>query len=653
MNKIMQFIVVIALLVTSFISDANQSGPTVEDFSRSSEYSQVKISPKGSYLAVIMQPQGKKVLVILDTKKFTVHHAVNFQGNAQVGAYHWVSDERVVVAKEYLRGWQDHPEYYGELYGVNADGSKAKYLVGYQGEMQTGSRIKKATPLYGTSYLLDPLLHDDDKMLIVTYPWTSSSEPHTVVYQVDVFTGKRRKVTRSPSRMANFLTDHEGNVRVAVSSDDYIKPTIHTREKSGGNWQALNLGDLTYSDVSLHAFDNSGDAVYVTASVSGEAKGLYKLNLKTRVIDLIHKEEGVSPKQIWVDEASKELFAIETELGYPTYAFIDGQSDKSMRLKALISALPGEQVQLVSSTEDGDTNIIFASNDRNPGQYYLFDAKNNNLRFLFASRSWLDAKQMAQTKPVSFTSRDGLTIYGYLTLPNNTSEKNLPLVVMPHGGPHGPRDWWGFDPDAQLLANRGMAVLKVNFRGSGGFGRNFEHAGHQKWGAEIQFDIIDGVKYLIEQGTVNKNNICIMGASFGGYSALQSAILEPDMFKCAIGVVGVYDLPLMFEEGDVAERDSGQRYLQNVLGTDEAQLKAFSPSYNIDKLKAPVLIVHGGEDKRAPIEQAESLIAALKKAKHPYIYELLEDEGHGFYKAEHRTRYYQQVLAFLDQHLTL
>ena len=501
--------------------------------------------------------------------------------------------------------------------------------------------------------MLDPLLHDDDKMLIVTYPWTSSSEPHTVVYQVDVFTGKRRKVTRSPSRMANFLTDHEGNVRVAVSSDDYIKPTIHTREKSGGNWQALNLGDLTYSDVSLHAFDNSGDAVYVTASVSGEAKGLYKLNLKTRVIDLIHKEEGVSPKQIWVDEASKELFAIETELGYPTYAFIDGQSDKSMRLKALISALPGEQVQLVSSTEDGDTNIIFASNDRNPGQYYLFDAKNNNLRFLFASRSWLDAKQMAQTKPVSFTSRDGLTIYGYLTVPNNTSEKNLPLVVMPHGGPHGPRDWWGFDPDAQLLANRGMAVLKVNFRGSGGFGRNFEHAGHQKWGAEIQFDIIDGVKYLIEQGTVNKNNICIMGASFGGYSALQSAILEPDMFKCAIGVVGVYDLPLMFEEGDVAERDSGQRYLQNVLGTDEAQLKAFSPSYNIDKLKAPVLIVHGGEDKRAPIEQAESLIAALKKAKHPYIYELLEDEGHGFYKAEHRTRYYQQVLAFLDQHLTL
>ena len=158
---------------------------------------------------------------------------------------------------------------------------------------------------------------------------------------------------------------------------------------------------------------------------------------------------------------------------------------------------------------------------------------------------------------------------------------------------------------------------------------------------------------MIEEGYVNADNMCIMGASFGGYSALQSAIIEPDMFKCAIGVVGVYDLPLMFEEGDIPERDIGQRYLTKVLGTDKDQLIAFSPSYNIDKLKAPVLIVHGGEDDRAPIEQAESLIKALEQANHPYVYELLEDEGHGFYKPEHREKYYRQVLSFLDEHLNL
>ena len=651
MNK---FLACLPLLLASIFSShttASNDLVPIESFSKDIEFAGVKISPDGKYLAVITRPEGKNVLMVLSTDTFKVSHAIRFPNNAQVGNYYWVNNERIVLAKEYIKGWKDHPEFHGELFGVNADGSRGKYLVGYQGEMQTGTRIKKATPILGTSYVLDPLIHDRRKMLILTYPWSASNEPHTIVYEVDIYSGKRKRVARSPSKMAGFLTDHDGNVRVAVSNDDYINQKIYTREKSGGEWQQLDLGELKYTDISLHAFDSTGASVYVTASENGEAKGLYKLNLESKKFELLHKEPQVSPKKVWVDEVSKELFAIENELGYPAYSFINN-SHKSVRLKALIQSLQGQQVQLVSSTEDGEKSIIFASSDTNPGSYYLFDAKKNSLRFLFATKSWIKPSEMAITKPVNYKARDGLTIYGYLTIPNNTDEKNLPLVVMPHGGPHGPRDWWGYESEAQLLASRGIAVLKVNFRGSGGFGRNFEHAGHKKWGAEIQYDIIDGVKYLIEQGTVNKDNICIMGASFGGYSALQSAILEPDMFQCAIGVVGVYDLPLMFEEGDISERDRGQRYLKSALGTDEALLKRFSPSYNIDKLKAPVLIVHGGQDERAPIEQAESLVAALKKENHPYIYELLEDEGHGFYKAEHRTRYYKQVLNFLDEHMT-
>jgi len=651
MNK---FLACLPLLLASIFSShttASNDLVPIESFSKDIEFAGVKISPDGKYLAVITRPEGKNVLMVLSTDTFKVSHAIRFPNDAQVGNYYWVNNERIVLAKEYIKGWKDHPEFHGELFGVNADGSRGKYLVGYQGEMQTGTRIKKATPILGTSYVLDPLIHDRRKMLILTYPWSASNEPHTIVYEVDIYSGKRKRVTRSPSRMAGFLTDHDGNVRVAVSNDDYINQKIYTREKSGGEWQQLDLGELKYTDISLHAFDSTGASVYVTASENGEAKGLYKLNLESKKFELLHKEPQVSPKKVWVDEVSKELFAIENELGYPAYSFINN-SHKSVRLKALIQSLQGQQVQLVSSTEDGEKSIIFASSDTNPGSYYLYDAKKNSLRFLFATKSWIKPSEMAITKPVNYKARDGLTIYGYLTIPNNTDEKNLPLVVMPHGGPHGPRDWWGYESEAQLLASRGIAVLKVNFRGSGGFGRNFEHAGHKKWGAEIQYDIIDGVKYLIEQGTVNKDNICIMGASFGGYSALQSAILEPDMFQCAIGVVGVYDLPLMFEEGDISERDRGQRYLKSALGTDEALLKRFSPSYNIDKLKAPVLIVHGGQDERAPIEQAESLVAALKKENHPYIYELLEDEGHGFYKAEHRTRYYKQVLNFLDEHMT-
>lgn len=644
----------LGLVSTAVVSEeAKTELIPLEHFSRSAQYHSLKLSPDGAYLGAMTKKEGKDVLFILDTENFKMHHGVSFPGNAQVGNYQWVNNERVVLSKEYLRGWKDHPEYYGELFGVNVDGSRSKYLMGYQGEQQTGSRLRKATSVYGTSYILDPLVDDERHMLVVTYPWTGSKEPHTIVYEVDVYRGLRRQVTRSPSRMAQFLTDEQGRLRVSVSTDNYTDQEIHLRDLDEGQWVELERGAMGLSDIKLHGFNQKGDVVYASASKNGEPAGLYKLNLETKTHELVYQEEHVSPSKVWVDEVDKSVFAIEYEAQYPNYAFVDKNAPMAKRLKGLLQAVPGRQVRITSSTEDGNLSVVWTGSDRHPSSFYLFNASTNELKFLFSSRPWIDTTQMSQTKPIQYTARDGLNIYGYFTVPHGKELKDLPLVVLPHGGPHGPRDWWGFDPEVQLLASRGIAVLQVNFRGSGGFGGNFQRAGYRKWGSDIQYDIIDGVNYVTEQGWVDKDNMCIMGASFGAYSALQSAIIEPDMFQCAVGVVGVYDLPLMFDEGDVAARDSGQRYLRKVLGSDKKQLKAFSPSYNVDKLKAPVLIVHGGEDQRAPIEQAESLIAALDKAEHPYQYVLLEDEGHGFYNAEHQLHYYQQMIAFVTEHLNL
>jgi len=648
--KIVSYVIITLLMLVSRNISAKEI--PIEAFSAGSKYSQVKISPTGEYLSFTSEVEGRDSLVVVELSTNKIINVVRFSGNSEVGYYEWINNERLALQKLYLRGWTDHPLYYGEIFGIDADGSGGKYLVGYQGEMQTGSRLKKATPVYGYSYILDPLVNDKKHMLVYTIPWSASKEPTTVVYRVNVKTGVRKRITRSPSRMAAFLTDNQGQVRISLSTDDYINQTIHIRDNDKDDWKKFEL-NANLTDINLHAFDGTGKKVYITASESGEAKGVFELNLESGKVNKILQDQVVSPKKLWVDSVNHELFAIELEPGYPTYAFVDNKAKMTQRLKDLIQSLPGDQIQLVSSTVDANTSVVFAHSDINPGAYYLYHADKNQLQFLFNAREGIDFRLMAETKPVSFKARDGLEIHGYLTLPFNKEAKNLPLVVMPHGGPHGPRDWWGFDSDAQLLANRGIAVLKVNFRGSGGYGRAFEHAGHQKWGSAIQHDIIDATKYVIEQGYADPKNMCIMGASFGGYSALQSSIIEPDMFKCAIGVVGVYDLPLMFEEGDVAETSSGQRFLKQVLGTDEAKLKAYSPSYNINKLKAPVLIVHGGDDERAPIEQAESLIDALKKAKHPHEYMLLENEGHGFYKPEHRTKYYKRVLAFLDEHLVL
>ncbi|MCG7553245.1 S9 family peptidase [Pseudoalteromonas sp. Of11M-6] len=642
-------ILILSLMATAVF--AQQDIP-LEAFSKGSEFSSVKISPNGEYLGFITKAEGKSILGFLELDGFKVIHAVRFNGNAQVGRYEWVNDNRVVLEKEYIRGWRDHPEYHGELFGVNVDGSRGRYLVGYQGEIQTGSRLKKATPLYGTSYILDPLVNDEDKMLIVTYPWSGSKEPVTVVYEVNVHSGVRRKVSISPRRMGRFLTDHQGEVRAVASTDDNGNTSVFIKNTKDSDWKELTLAqDL--DDYWLHGFDESGKLAYLSAAKAGEPRGVYQLTLETGKLKHFFQDKLVDPSKIWRDPVNQTPFAIELDPDYPTYAFVDQDSIWSQRLKSLIASIPGNQIRIVSGTRDGSRVIVFAGSDINPGNYYLFDSKKNQLGLLVANRSWIDPNSMSTMEAISFKGRDGITIHGYLTTPQGKEKQNLPLIVMPHGGPHGPRDYWQFDPEVQMLASRGMAVLQINFRGSGGYGDAFEELGYRKWGKEIQYDIIDGTRDLISKGIADKNRICIMGASFGGYSALQSAILEPDLFQCAVGVVGVYDLPLMFEEGDIAQRSSGVAYLERVLGTDEKQLKEFSPSYNVEKLKVPVLIVHGGEDQRAPIEQAESLIDALKKADKPYQYYLLEDEGHGFYKPEHRLKYFKKVLAFLEKPMQL
>ncbi|CAH9065730.1 Dipeptidyl aminopeptidase BIII [Pseudoalteromonas holothuriae] len=639
--------------VTSYHSKATDK-PLIAlaDFAKDVAYQNVKLSPKGDYISFIAKQDDKNALFILDASTFKLSHAVAFKANGQVGDYEWVNDERVVMEKQYLRGWSSQPRYKGELFGVNANGSKSKYLVGFKGERQVGSNLRKATPLEGISYILDPL-HDDPKhMLIYHIPWTGTNEPTTKVYRVNVENGKRTLRARSPENMARFLTDHQGNVRGASASKDGISTQIYIRDEDGTTWKMLKL-DGAFRTIELLTFDKSGEQVYIQASQKGEPEGIFKLELSSGKATKIYQDDTVSPKALWVSEYDKELYAIEVDNGYPTYIFPDEGSIKAKRLKNIIRVLQGNQVHLVSNTQDGKKSIFFASSDINAGQYFLYDSKTSQLQQLFSAREWLKPDLMSQTKSITFQSRDKLTIHGYLTLPVGSKDKDLPLVVMPHGGPHYTRDWWEFNPEVQMLASRGIAVLQVNFRGSGGYGDNFQAAGYQQWGGKIQHDIIDGVKYVVSQGYASKDNICIMGASFGGYSALQSAIVAPDMFKCAIGVVGIYDLPLMFEEGDIALRQSGTNYLTQVLGKDTSKLKAFSPSYNTMKLKAPVLIVHGGEDDRAPIEQAESLIKALKAAKHPHEYMLLDDEGHGFYKPKHRAQYYETVMAFLEEHMKL
>lgn len=653
--KLIKFFSFTCLTILSFGALAKIVEPA-QVFSRSAEFGNVKISPSGDYLSTITTKDSKKVLIILDAKTRKPLHSVYFSNNAQVGDYEWVNDERIVLQKVYLKGWQDHPLYYGELMAVNADGSKPVYLFGYaQKGQQISTRIKQNTPIRATAYILDPMPENKRYMLVKALPWGSGSsntaENLQQVYRVDVYKGKRKKLATAPISYANFLTDDEGEVRFVSGTKDYINSRLFYRKDN--LWVDTEKLQLNLEQMRPIAFGDDKDSVYVVGSEPGKNKGIYLLNIKTGTKKLISRDDVVDPYNVWINQNNKKLYAVEFENGYPSYEFVDKKDARAKLIKQLLASLPGHQIHLVSETTDASQFIIKAFNDRNPGDYYLFNSETMKLEYLVSQKNWLDPELMAEVKPISFTSRDGKTIHGYLTLPNGVEAKNLPLVVNPHGGPHGPRDWWGFDPQNQLIASQGAAVLQINFRGSGGYGKNFEHLGHRKWGTDIQFDIIDGTKHVIEQGLADKDRVCIAGGSFGGYSALMAPTLEPDMFKCAIGFAGVYDLPLMFKEGDVQSRRAGERYLKQILGEDTKILQSMSPTHNVNKLKAKLLLVHGGDDERAPIEQFEALEDALNERNYPYQKLVMDDEGHGFYNDEHQAKYYGEMLSFLKENLKL
>ena len=282
---------------------------------------------------------------------------------------------------------------------------------------------------------------------------------------------------------------------------------------------------------------------------------------------------------------------------------------------------------------------------------YLFDRDSGSVRFLMKGAPQLDPARMSKVVPFSFKARDGLTLYGYMTMPRGGG-KGLPTIINPHGGPIGIRDDWGFNGEAQLLASRGYLVVQLNYRGSGGYGQAFEDRGHGEWGTKMQDDLTDVTRWVAAQGYADPSRVCIYGGSYGGYASLMAVAKEPDLYKCAVGYAGVYDLEMMYHKGDVSERESGKRYLRRTIGTDETQLHARSPAFLADRIKAPVFLAAGLKDERAPPEQTAAMRDALKAAGHPAEEVILEpNEMHGFYAEDAQFNLYAKMLAFFDKYI--
>ncbi len=342
-------------------------------------------------------------------------------------------------------------------------------------------------------------------------------------------------------------------------------------------------------------------------------------------------------------------YGVTYDAGKPSIVYLDPTSPWAMMHAGLMKSFPGNLVLIVDYSKDDSKVLFYVFGDRNPGAYYVLDRDTNKVQLINQAMPWIKSAALAPTTPISFVTRDGITLHGFYT--GTTTAGPKPMIVMPHGGPHGPYDKWGYDSDAQFLASRGYGVLQVNYRGSGGRGRKFEESGYREWGGKMQDDLADGVKWAIDAKVANPNRICTYGASYGGYAALMQPIRYPELYKCAIGYVGVYDLQVMKKKGDIPRAKSGKRYLSRVLGDDESVLKAWSPAQNVEKIKVPTFLIQGAIDQRVPMDQFNALKNAFKTAGTPAETMIGDGEGHGFYKPENRAELYRRMDVFLNKYI--
>ena len=314
-----------------------------------------------------------------------------------------------------------------------------------------------------------------------------------------------------------------------------------------------------------------------------------------------------------------------------------------------MKSFPGMMVSFSGVSRDNDKVMFRTWSDRDAGSVYIYERAAKKVQKLMDSRPWLPAARMASMKPIAFTARDGGKVYGFYTAP--AGQGPHPLVVLPHGGPYEVSDSWGFDEEVQFLASRGYAVLQVNYRGSSGRGESYVQAGWKGWGTKIQDDITDAVKWTIDQKMTDANRICLFGASFGGYSALVQPVLNPGMYKCAIGYVGVYDLAMMRKDWMEDGNKRSRRVNDRAHGSDPAMLAKWSPALRAGEVKVPVFLVHGSDDHTAAMNQYKAMNAALREAGNPPETFVASGEGHGFVKPENIGELYRRMEAFLDKYI--
>lgn len=604
------------------------------------EYAGAQVSPNGKLISFLKPHQDvMNIWVKKYDQAFDKAWPVTADTKRPVTSYFWSEDSAHILYRQDQGGNEDY-----HVYALDPREDVRK---------QNAAPARDLTPLEGIRAFIYSVPEATPDRLIIGL---NDRDPRIHdVYSVSIRTGERKLLVRNEVFASGWLADLNGNIRLAI------------RQNQEGSWQMLKVQDGKTGDVIYQCssqencypirFHKDGKQFYIATNKGDniDLMGLSLVDYRTGKVEFIESDpEGqVDFGGASFSDKTEELVATwYTDNRVRVYHRSKWHEDRWDKIK---SRLPDGELAAVSSTEDDTTLVVALNRDVNPGSVHIFEGRTDKLVKLYDSRPELPTEHLAGMQAITYTARDGVKIPAYLTLPRQKAETNLPVVILPHGGPWA-RDVWGYSSMAQFLANRGYAVLQPNFRGSAGYGKSYLNAGNRGWGTGImQHDISDGVAHLVKKKIADPKRIAIMGGSYGGYATLAGVTFTPNLYAAGISLVGPSNLLTLLNSIPPYWAPARKMWMLRVgdLDTEEgrAQLRSQSPFFHAKQIRVPMLIVQGANDPRVKKAESDQIVVALREGKQPVEYLLAENEGHGYVNEDNRMAMFVAIEVFLSRHI--
>ena len=636
--------------------------PPIEKFFANPALDQVRLSPKGRYVAMLTGAPGRRdVLAVVDLAAGSIKMVAGYK-DFDVLRFEWVNDDRLMYSVGDSRIGAGAQYQASGLFAVNRDGANPRQLAGRHAEefmVAQGGRLNQTMLPWHTFMTGQRGPQDSDYAYVESYDYDpGTGELLTVdLLRLNTVTGQARAVPR-PSHVKDWLLDNAGEPRIALSAEGETT-TVHYRDPATAQWRRLaSFHSYTGAAGAFIPVGFDGDGrLYVEANAGKDTSALYHYDLKTGQLaaEPLLVAKGYDFDGALVSRRGKLLGA-----RLHTDAVSDVWFDPAMQaLQQKVDALLPGMVNLITPPANAEPLwvLINSYSDVRPSTYVLYNTQTGELNRIGEAFPGIDAARMGRQQPVRYTARDGRGIPGLLTLPPGGG-KNLPLVVLVHGGPYMRGSSWGWNPESQFLASRGYAVLEPEFRGSQGYGQAHYRAGWKQWGMAMQDDIADGARWAVAQGHADPKRICIAGASYGGYATLMGLAKDGDLYRCGISWAGVTDIDLLYggqwSFADDLPDDYKKYGMPELIGDrvkDAAQLTATSPIRQAARITQPLLLAHGAVDRRVTISHGTRFRDALKRTNQQVEWIEYAEEGHGWRAPATRVDFWGRVEKFLDRHI--